>query len=90
MNRLAVIAGAALILSGCGEITGQPTEPAGSPECEITDYGNGVWFFDCSRGFGSALAAWRDSLGQVAILAVAPLDSYAYGKTRGYWVVVGR
>lgn len=54
--------------------------------CKISDYGHGVWYFDCSNDFGPALAEFRQ---RHKVITFAANDSVVSGAggTSGYWVM---
>lgn len=83
-----VLAISALMLAGCGA-TGGNLYLGGSSlplMCPISSYGNGVYYFECASGFGTALAAFLEKNKLHGDVSFAPLDQTE--NTRGYYVWV--
>jgi len=97
MRKIAIIALAAAALASCTEeerlpkVGGNwdapytPDAPISDP-CLVTDYGAGVFYFDCVKAFPIALAWWRER--HPGPVSVAPLDIAGHGYTSGYFVVL--
>lgn len=83
MTRL-VLLSMCLLLVNCGPGYDRPTERT-STGCEVSSFGNGVFFFSCAYDFGPALAEFRKGH---QVISITSYSSYNYGTT-GYWVIDG-
>ncbi len=60
-----------------------------SDKCPVTDYGNGVYFFECvGDAFGQKLSSFRATLRGQDIVGLATRVSYPH--SMGYYVIVSR
>jgi len=75
-----------VVLCGCAE--GRPVVATASNGCKVTQYGERVFFFDCSDAFGTALNEFARTH---EIVTVTSYTSYLAATiksgTSGYWVV---
>lgn len=74
------------LLFGCHQC-GEPNVLEGTHGDPIS-YNGTVYYFKATQEFGSQLSIWIQKHPELRVVSVAPLDTTAYGRTRGYWVVV--
>ena len=87
-KTFAFIALSAALLASCSG----PADPANvdtSAACLITDYQNGVLYFDCDKAaFANGLSNYRVANPGMEIISMTGNGNGAYGRDVGYFVVV--
>lgn len=89
MRTFMIALSAALLLTSCSNPQANDLANVDAVACAITDYGNGVLYFDCTEAaFGNGLSLYKGNNPNMRVDAISGDGTIGYGSDRGYFVSV--